>query len=87
MKTSNLCPEKQVESLRLLVIEIIHGCSSEDDKANNLRSHHRKLDQNLLLIVKQKNAESKKEEWVFPEKNYEGEASLRAVRISRLNSQ
>lgn len=52
---------------------------TEDDKTNNLRSLNRKLDQNLLLIVQQKNAQSNKDEWVFPEKIYEGETSLRAA--------
>lgn len=52
---------------------------SEDDKTNNLRSHHRKLDQNLLLLVKQKDGKSEKEEWIFPEKSYENEPSLRSV--------
>jgi hypothetical protein len=54
----------------------------EDDKTNNLRSHNRKLDQNLLLIVQQKNSQSNKEEWIFPEKTYDGEPSLRTVSIS-----
>lgn len=53
--------------------------SIEDDKTNNLRSLNRKLDQNLLLIVQQKNTQSDKDEWIFPEKIYEGEISLRAV--------
>jgi len=52
---------------------------TEDDKSNNLRSHNRKLDQNLLLIVQQKNSESNKDEWIFPEKAYDGEPSLRAA--------
>jgi len=55
---------------------------TEDDKTNNLRSHNRKLDQNLLLIVQQTNSQSNKDEWIFPERNYDGEPSLRAVRIS-----
>ncbi|CAF4991136.1 unnamed protein product, partial [Rotaria sp. Silwood1] len=52
---------------------------TEDDKTNNLRSHNRKLDQNLLLIVQQKNSQSNKDEWIFPEKAYNGEPSLRAA--------
>ncbi len=54
----------------------------EDDKTNNLRSHNRKLDQNLLLIVQQNNSQANKDEWIFPEKNYDGESSLRAVSVS-----
>jgi hypothetical protein len=57
----------------------------EDDKTNNLRSHNRKLDQNLLLIVQHKNSQSNKEEWIFPEKTYDGEPSLRAVRIFHIS--
>ncbi len=57
---------------------------TEDDKMNNLRSHNRKLDQSLLLIVQQKNSQSNQDEWIFPERNYDGEPSLRAVRISLL---
>ena len=53
----------------------------EDDKTNNVRSHNRKLDQNLLLIVQQTNSQSHKDEWIFPEKTYDGEPSLRAVNI------
>lgn len=49
--------------------------SLDDDKTNNLRSHHRKLDQNLVLIVKRKD----KDEWIFPEKKVDGEKSLRQV--------
>ncbi|UJR26550.1 hypothetical protein I4U23_007873 [Adineta vaga] len=52
---------------------------TEDDKTNNLRSHNRKLDDNLLLIVQQKDNQIDKDEWIFPEKNYDGEPSLRAV--------
>ena len=54
----------------------------EDDKTNNLRSHNRKLDQNLLLVVQQTNSQSNKDEWIFPEKTYDGEPSLRAVSLS-----
>ena len=54
---------------------------TEDDKNNNLRSHNRKLDQSLLLIVQQKNSQSNKDEWIFPERTYGGEPSLRAVRV------
>ncbi|CAF1559113.1 unnamed protein product [Adineta ricciae] len=52
---------------------------TEDDKTNNLHSHNRKLDDNLLLIVQQKNTQTNKDEWIFPEKNYNGERSLRAA--------
>ena len=58
----------------------------EDDKTNNLRSHNRKLDHNLLLIVQQKNSQANKDEWIFPEKIYDGEASLRAVRMSYIST-
>ncbi|CAF1324175.1 unnamed protein product [Adineta steineri] len=52
---------------------------TEDDKTNNLRSYHRKLDKNLLLIVQQKDSQANKDEWIFPEKIYDSESSLRAA--------
>ena len=60
---------------------VAHRSVSEDDKANNIRSHNRKLDQNLLLVVQQASAKSDKDEWIFPEKTFSGEPSLRAVRV------
>lgn len=53
---------------------------AEDDKKNNVRSHNRKLDQSLLLIVKRKNEKTNQDEWIFPEKKFENETSLRSVR-------
>ncbi|CAF1342721.1 unnamed protein product, partial [Didymodactylos carnosus] len=50
---------------------------TDDDKTNNIKSQNRKLDQNLLLIVQRKNEKNGKDEWIFPQKLYEGEKSLR----------
>jgi len=64
---------KELESFHFMSRE------TEDDKSNNIRSHNRKLEQNLLLIVQRKNIQLNKDEWIFPEKTYDGEPSLRVT--------
>jgi hypothetical protein len=55
--------------------------SSEDDKTNNLKSHDRRYDETLYLLVKTRPLGRKKFIWDFPAVNWKPGETLRDVRF------